>query len=263
MLPSCGGWSLNEAILSAGQTYRRQPARAARADPVLLALPRRRDGRGGAGGARRQRARTPPRSRTASCGPPGWRATAPASPTTRWPQALYANLEEVGRSAPTTTTRSPSPARSSQELGIEPMDAAVPGRVRVRWSRRRTPSGSCASHMPAWQRNWTSDDYVEMSWYAPTVRVLHRPAGARARPRRAAAYPGWVMNALGGIPATIDPTVVCAAKTVAGTLLDLLGDPAMLAAARSSSRRARGGHRRVRSCRPTSRRRWSCPGPST
>ena len=25
--------------------------------------------------------------------------------------------------------------------------------------------------MPAWQTHWTSDDYVEMSWYAPTVRL--------------------------------------------------------------------------------------------
>jgi aminobenzoyl-glutamate utilization protein B len=40
------------------------------------------------------------------------------------------------------------------------------------------------------------------------------------------------MNALGGIPATIDPTVVCAAKTLAGSLLDLLMRPAALAEAR-------------------------------
>jgi len=36
------------------------------------------------------------------------------------------------------------------------------------------------------------------------------------------------MNALGGIPATIDPTVICAAKTLAGSMLDLLTDPATL-----------------------------------
>jgi aminobenzoyl-glutamate utilization protein B len=33
------------------------------------------------------------------------------------------------------------------------------------------------------------------------------------------------MNALGGIPATIDPMIVCAAKTVALTMLRLLTDP--------------------------------------
>ncbi len=32
------------------------------------------------------------------------------------------------------------------------------------------------------------------------------------------------MNALGGIPATIDPTVKTAAKTIAGTMLDLMMD---------------------------------------
>ncbi|MCG2921916.1 hypothetical protein KZ305_27920, partial [Escherichia coli] len=38
------------------------------------------------------------------------------------------------------------------------------------------------------------------------------------------AYPGWVMNALGGIPATIDPMVLTAARTVALTALRLLED---------------------------------------
>jgi aminobenzoyl-glutamate utilization protein B len=40
------------------------------------------------------------------------------------------------------------------------------------------------------------------------------------------------MNALGGIPATIDPTVACAAKTIAGTILDLMSDRAALSAAK-------------------------------
>src|SRR5699024_4662321 len=86
--------------------------------------------------------------------------------------------------------------------------------------------------MPAWQENWTSDDYVEMSHYAPLVRFyVARPALepiAGAGP-----YPAWVMNALGGIPETIAPTIRVTVKTVAGTFLDLFADPSRLAEAKA------------------------------
>ena len=69
-----------------------------------------------------------------------------------------------------------------------------------------------------------------MCWHAPTVRLyigrpmLKSPPGYR--------YPAWAMNALGGIPATIDPTVRCAAKVIGLTVVDLLSDGEALAAAR-------------------------------
>jgi aminobenzoyl-glutamate utilization protein B len=65
----------------------------------------------------------------------------------------------------------------------------------------------------------------------------------RARPD-GRPYPGWVGNALGGIPATIDPTVDCAARTIAGTLLDVLTTPALAEEARAEfARRTTGPHR--------------------
>ena len=86
--------------------------------------------------------------------------------------------------------------------------------------------------MPAWQRNWTSDDYVEMSHYAPLVRFyVSRPALAQVPDF--GPYPGWVMNALGGMRATIAPTIITAGKTVAGTFLDLLNSPETLTEARA------------------------------
>ncbi|UJP09889.1 hypothetical protein L2X99_16175 [Microbacterium sp. KUDC0406] len=42
-----------------------------------------------------------------------------------------------------------------------------------------------------------------------------------------------MMNALGGIPETIAPTIVTAGKTISGTFLDLLTAPETLAAARA------------------------------
>jgi aminobenzoyl-glutamate utilization protein B len=88
------------------------------------------------------------------------------------------------------------------------------------------------AQMPAWQTHWTSDDYVEMSWYAPTVRLyIARPM--LAVPAGYAGYPAWVSNALGGLSPCIDPTVQIAGKTIAGSLLDLLTQPETVAAARA------------------------------
>src|SRR5262252_8282692 len=96
--------------------------------------------------------------------------------------------------------------------------------------------------MPAWQTHWTSDDYVEMSWYAPTVRLyVARPM--LAVPPGYAGYPAWVSNALGGLSPCIDPTVAVAAKTIAGTLLDLLTRPDSVAAARAEFAERTGGAR--------------------
>ena len=96
--------------------------------------------------------------------------------------------------------------------------------------------------IPPVQRNWTSDDYVEMTWYAPTARLyVGRPALAPRADGKP--YQDRVMNALGGIPAAIDPTVQCAGRTVAGSLLDLLRDGDALARARAEldRRRAEAG----------------------
>ena len=79
-----------------------------------------------------------------------------------------------------------------------------------------------------------------MSHYAPTVRFyVSRPA---LQPVPGAGpYPAWVMNALGGIPATIAPTIQTTGKTIAGTFLDLFSKPELLAEAKRRARRACGG----------------------
>ncbi|WP_417206594.1 amidohydrolase [Antarctobacter sp.] len=73
--------------------------------------------------------------------------------------------------------------------------------------------------LPPGQRNSTSDDYTDMCWHAPTARIyIARPA------LRGGPYPPWAMNALGGMPALIDPTVVTAGRVLARTALRLLTD---------------------------------------
>jgi aminobenzoyl-glutamate utilization protein B len=76
--------------------------------------------------------------------------------------------------------------------------------------------------LPPSQTNSTSDDYTDMTWHAPTSRFYVARPALKAPPGYA--YPTWAMNALGGVPATIDPMVLCAAKTVALTALRLFED---------------------------------------
>ena len=78
------------------------------------------------------------------------------------------------------------------------------------------------NNLPPNQLHSTSDDYTEMCWHTPVARLyigrpmLKAPAGFR--------YPNWIMNALGGIKQTINPTIFCAAKTVGASMLDLIVD---------------------------------------
>lgn len=81
--------------------------------------------------------------------------------------------------------------------------------------------------LPPSQLNTTSDDYTDMTWHCPTSRfyvgrpILSAPNGYR--------YPDWVTTAMGGIPETIDPMIFSAGRTIAGTLIDLLADKKHLA----------------------------------
>src|SRR5579885_77054 len=105
-------------------------------------------------------------------------------------------------------------------LGIAPMDNPF-----LEDSERLMPPQEYEAYLrralPAWQEHYTSDDYVDYTWHAPTVRLLTvRP---RLRPPNAGyEYPAWVNNALGGLPAAINPGIFLGAKTIAGTLIDLL-----------------------------------------
>ncbi|TPW31979.1 zinc-binding metallopeptidase family protein [Pararhizobium mangrovi] len=94
--------------------------------------------------------------------------------------------------------------------------------------------------LPETQRHFTSDDYTEYCWHCPTARFyVGRPALA-PKPGEGP-NPAWVMNALGGISACIDPMIASAAKTVAGTILDLFGKPEVLAEATAEFNARTGG----------------------
>jgi len=153
-------------------------------------------------------------------------------------ELTYRNLEIAG------PTRFDEEARRfareiQRTLGFQPMEDPF-----TEDSQRLTPpreyERAVRRGLPEWQRNFTSDDYVEYTWHAPTVR-LHTGRPRLRPPRPGYLYPAWVNNAMGGVPACIDPCIVAAGKTIALTLLDLAGDPDALAAAQAEFRERTGG----------------------
>ena len=133
----------------------------------------------------------------------------------------YQNLELAG--APNYKAQAVKLAREiKQNLGMDPMEEPYLEACERLISPQEAEK-ELRKDMPAWQRNWTSDDYVEMTWHAPTVRLyVARPM--LKLPDRYPGYPDWVANTLGGIQDCIDPTIMTAAKTIAVTIIDLLAD---------------------------------------
>jgi aminobenzoyl-glutamate utilization protein B len=127
--------------------------------------------------------------------------------------------------------------RLQTELGLEPMDRPLADEL-SELIEPKEAENRVRRDIPAWQTHYTSDDYTDMTWFAPTVRFYVGRATLKAP--QGFAYPDWALNALGGIPATIDPTVACAARTIAGTILDLMTDKPALARAKAefATRRA-------------------------
>lgn len=145
-------------------------------------------------------------------------------------ELLYRNFQAVG--APTFGSEAIAVAQDVQRaIGLEPTAAPFLPETEILRSPQETEAAIRAV-LPTWQKNWTSDDYTEMTHYAPTVRFyVARPTMA---PRAdGQPWPAWVGNALGGIPATIDPMVETASRVVALTLIDMLTKPEVLAAARA------------------------------
>ncbi len=239
MLPSFGGWSLSDAILNSGQaTADNLPARVARiqyswrtpdvemAEHILSVLDRNAEHAAATSHCRVEESWIA-RSR------PGLANHALAS-------VLYENLSAVG--APQYGRQAVETARRIQEeVGAEPMEEPFLDEC-MQLISPQDAEEALRQHLAPWQQNWTSDDYVEMTHYAPTVRFyISRPA--LKAPADGSPYPSWVMNALGGIPSTIDPTIEVAGKTVSGTMIDLLLRPEALeeAAEEFRDRRARVG----------------------
>ena len=150
----------------------------------------------------------------------------------------FANMRMVG--APSFPDEARAFARQVQSsLGLKPMDNPF-----VDANEQLTEPAAFEANLrrglPPWQRNFTSDDYVEYTWHAPTARVFTMRPVLRP-PAPGYAYPAWAYNVMGGLPAAIDPGVLLGGKTIALSLLDLLTRPDVLAAAQAEFRQRTGG----------------------
>ncbi|WP_159994224.1 amidohydrolase [Roseomonas sp. 18066] len=159
-------------------------------------------------------------------------------PNTALTELTWANLQAVG--APVYGEDAKAFGREIQKnLGLAPMDDPFIANV----SRLMPPAefeATLRHALPPWQQHLSADDYVDYSWHAPTVRLLAGRPRMRA-PQGGYDYPNWAYNALGGLPAAVDPGMFVAAKTMALTYVDLATRPETLAAAQAEFRERTGG----------------------
>ena len=150
----------------------------------------------------------------------------------------YRNLELVG--PPVYAEAAREFGREVQRnLGLEPMADPFP-EVYGRLTPPQEHEAATRALLPAWQSNFTSDDYVEYTWHAPTVR-LYTGRPMLKPPHPGYEYPAWAYNALGGRSEIVDPGMFVAGKTIVGTILDLLTAPDELARARAEFDERTGG----------------------
>lgn len=194
MFPHTGSWSLNEFILVAGDaTADNLPPRFAQIQyawrsPTL--------------GIQEQIYRVLVNNAKRAAEATGCRAsvrwvtkTRVGLPNLTVSRVAYDNLELVG--PPRYSEAARAFAREIQRnLGLEPMEDPFIDDVE-RVIPPEEYEAKIRSALPEWQRNFTSDDYVEYTWHAPTVRLY--TARPRLRPPTPDyAYPAWADNALGG-----------------------------------------------------------------
>ena len=149
--------------------------------------------------------------------------------------ATFRNLELGG--PPVFPEEARAFARAIQEVeGIDPMVDPFTERCQT-LTLPEAEEAAVREGLPPWQRNFTSDDYVEYTWHAPTAR-LHTGKPVMRNPGD---WAHWGNNALNGFPPAIDQTWISAARTIAGTILDLLTDEGLLEAAKEEFRERTGG----------------------
>ena len=153
-------------------------------------------------------------------------------------EICYRNLELTG--PPGFGEEARAFGREIQKtLGLEPMDDPFIRGMSELIAPQEAEAGM-REVLPPWQRNYTSDDYVDYTWHAPTVRLfIGRPR--LEAPEPGYQYPAWVWNALGGYAPAIDPMVFAAARCVGATIVDLLTDRTGLDRARAEFEERTGG----------------------
>lgn len=237
MLPHTGGWTMNEAILVAGQAtadniaphvgqiqYSLRAATVVMQEKAFAVLDNNADAV----------------AQITHCTvSKDWiTKTRPGLPNHALAEITYRNLAMVG--APQFSEDAKEFARALQrEVGIEPMaEPFLPALSEL--IDPREGEAALRASLPPWQKNFTSDDYVEYTWHCPTVRLYVGRAQLNP-PQPGYFYPEWTRSAMGGVPACIDPLHDTAAKAIAATLVELATDPAAIPRCRKEFAERTGG----------------------
>jgi aminobenzoyl-glutamate utilization protein B len=93
--------------------------------------------------------------------------------------------------------------------------------------------------LPGWVEHYSSDDYVEYTWHAPSARLY--TAKAVLRPVEGFRYPSWARLAMTGEPSTIDPIIFVGGKTLAASFVEMLMEPGLLKGAWEEFKKRTGG----------------------
>ena len=237
MLPHRGGWSISEAILNAGQaTADNLPGRQAdiqymirtpdiaMAEAAAAALMRVAGHVAEMTGSRFERhwvSKSRPGLANLALARAVWSAMKEAGPP-RWGQDAVDIAKELMASVGELPVDDPF-LPATENLTVPDEAEAI-----------------LRQELPPSQVNSTSDDYTEMCWHAPTARFYVARPTLAARPG-GGAWPAWVMNALGGIRATIDPTVVASARILGRAALRVLTDEGLRHAAGAEFEKRTGG----------------------
>ncbi|KLN60348.1 peptidase M20 [Kiloniella spongiae] len=163
----------------------------------------------------------------------------PGLPNHVMAQLTYDNLERVGAPIFNKGEAVTKAQEIQRNLGIEVMEQPFLSECEKLISPQDAEH-ELRKQLPEWQKHFTSDDYTEFCWHAPTVRLYVARPMLRA-PDNGFKYPAWVMNALGGIRETIDPMIECASKTIGATIVDLFCRPEMLEKAQKEFNERTGG----------------------
>ena len=217
MLPHQGGWSVSEAILTAGQAtadnlpaglsdiqYMMRVPTLKMAERITSVLDRNAHCAAEMSGCRVER---------------HWVCKSrPGLANHALAEIVWGGLQAVG--APQWGDAAKAKAREIQEnLGLAPMEAPFSEVIETLIDPLEAER-ILREDLPSSQSHSTSDDYTDMTWHAPTARFyIGRPA---LKAPEGYAYPAWVMNALGGISETIDPMVKTGAKVLAVSALEVL-----------------------------------------
>lgn len=237
MLPHHGSWTMNEAILVAGQAtadniaphvgqiqYAWRVPTLAMAERISAVLDNNAENV----------------ARIAHCKlTKTWvTKTRPGLPNHALADITYDNLAMVG--APKLPKEAKDFAREIlKTLGVPPSDEPFMKEIEE-LTPPRVAEERLRANLPSWQKNYTSDDYVEYTWHCPTVRLYIGRAMLRS-PKPGFMLPDWPRNALGGVPAAIDPLHLTAAKTIGATMVDLAMNPDKLAACKDEFKQRTGG----------------------